>query len=440
MVRTDSNEDPLAKVDAQLVSEAKRIEPKHGLFKLVVLGTGAITLVGLALFFWIAWIESAQELSLFGWMSHVDGDGWFNAARTSATFLAVVGVGGAAIVGYRKQQNAELIRTLEQRRHIVAQRAQATAARQAEISGEQAQTAADQLQLDSKKYDLDRQRQELDSKKYELDRERQQHEHERNLRDRFAVVVSQLGSESATEQNAGMYTLAALADDWASIGNKLEMQVCIDMFCGHLRGASVKSADEDERILAGGEVAELVLQTGASILRRQLRAGGGWATIVDKRNLLDLTGVYFASEDLSYLDLQYANFTKADLRSAKFDDSNLSHANLADANLSNAWMWGVKLKHADCQHADMRKTTLDYADVSDATLTWVNLTGASVNDAKFKRADFYGAKLDELDFDDPYRGKPSFEEVVDLHAASFSPEFAAAFASEIEESRKSRLD
>ena len=45
-----------------------------------------------------------------GWpafISQVDGTKIFDAARITATLLAIIGIGGAALVAYRRQDTAE---------------------------------------------------------------------------------------------------------------------------------------------------------------------------------------------------------------------------------------------------------------------------------------------------------------------------------------------
>lgn len=89
--------------------KARRIS----LVLLVTLGTVVVISIGGALFLWLAWLLSHQaapwrDAAGWAWMAHIDGQGWFDSARTTATILAIVGVGGAALVAYRRQDTAEL--------------------------------------------------------------------------------------------------------------------------------------------------------------------------------------------------------------------------------------------------------------------------------------------------------------------------------------------
>lgn len=149
-------------VDAAL---AKGFERRQSLAKLVGWGTTAVLIVGGALFGWLAWLQSHQPAAWhdragwWAWLSHVDGSALFDAARTTATILAVIGVGGAALVAYRRQATTELTYEFTVRAH--------------EVAIESQNTAAEQLQLDSQKYELDRQRHQLDVERRNDDRQRE---------------------------------------------------------------------------------------------------------------------------------------------------------------------------------------------------------------------------------------------------------------------------
>lgn len=169
----------------------------------------------------MAWLLSAKA-DPADWRGNLEGGDWFDIARTTATTLAVLGVGGAAMVAYRRQKTTELTHLLEQKKHLTAIQIQ-------QIAAQQATTAADQLKLDSQKY--------------ELDLQRRGSEDQRDLRTRFNIVVEQLANPQAAIQNAGLYALAALADDWQTYGNTTERQVCIDIFCSHIRATSRKHSE-----------------------------------------------------------------------------------------------------------------------------------------------------------------------------------------------------
>ncbi|SMG34780.1 hypothetical protein SAMN06296010_1987 [Agreia pratensis] len=87
--------------------------------------------------------------------------------------------------------------------------------------------------------------------------EQQRHaDGDRELRARFAQAVGLLSDpDKPTTRQAGMYALAALADDWANHGRTDERQVCIDVLCGYLRSRwdpTSDKGDDERRIRATG--------------------------------------------------------------------------------------------------------------------------------------------------------------------------------------------
>jgi uncharacterized protein YjbI with pentapeptide repeats len=77
---------------------------------------------------------------------------------------------------------------------------------------------------------------------------------ERELRARFISAISLLSdAEKGTTKEAGVYALAALADDWHAFGRTDERQVCIDVLCSYLRSRwepDGVDADRERRIRA----------------------------------------------------------------------------------------------------------------------------------------------------------------------------------------------
>lgn len=133
-------------------------------------------------------------------------DQLFGVARNAVTLAAALGVGITLFFSYRKQQTTE-------KSQLLAIQAQETANRAQELA-----TRTLHLSLD----------------KHELERVSE-------LRDRYARTAEQLGSEKTAVQLAGIHSLASLADDWASIGNRDEQQVCISLLCSFMNDLNAQS-------------------------------------------------------------------------------------------------------------------------------------------------------------------------------------------------------
>ncbi|OZC42436.1 hypothetical protein CH289_27570 [Rhodococcus sp. RS1C4] len=150
----------------------------------VVGGIGTSTAAGLVLFYLFAW----QQQGPFGnfYLQGVTGQQLFDSARTTVALIGIIGLGGAGFLAYRRQRTSEEV--------------QLTALNSHNLSAEQFR-----------------------------------HEATRTLRDRYTAAAEQLGSESFAIRLAGVYAMAALADDWAAARKPSERQTCINVLCAYLR-------------------------------------------------------------------------------------------------------------------------------------------------------------------------------------------------------------
>lgn len=356
---------------------------------LVAIGTAIVTGAGTSLFLWLVWLLSHQPAPLRGesgwwdWLAFINGGALFDAARTTATILAVVGIGGAALVAYRRQDTAE-------RAHRVA------------IDGQRIANA--QHMLDSQKYELDRSRHQLELGRREDDRERE-------LRTRFATVAQQLGTTDYSVRHAGAYALASLADDWHRFGSDSERQVCVDLLCAQLRmprlhqhkGEPLNSFDRAQD--------DEVRKTMIALLRshRPLeKSSGTWSDCAIDLNGADLTDAYFYETDLSTANLNAANLKLANMTKMNLVGANLRRANLTSADFSRSNMTSARIWHVSVSESESRsrwgsgvtfsKTCLRGALIFGSQLpntdfSESDLTKANLMSGNFERSSFEGAKL-----------------------------------------------
>ncbi|WP_197494162.1 pentapeptide repeat-containing protein, partial [Rhodococcus sp. EPR-134] len=126
--------------------------------------------------------------------THELGDGqWFEASRVTVALVALTVAGGAAYLAYRRQHTADQNQT----------------------------TAAETQRITAQAYALSIRQHDAT-----LRRER---------RDRFTDAAAQLAHTSAAVRIAGVYAMAALADDWQAANDPAEVQTCVDVLCGYLR-------------------------------------------------------------------------------------------------------------------------------------------------------------------------------------------------------------
>ncbi|GIJ51363.1 hypothetical protein Val02_82490 [Virgisporangium aliadipatigenens] len=73
-------------------------------------------------------------------------------------------------------------------------------------------------------------RQRLAEASAELEHAKEERERVRILNERFGAAAGQIGSDQPMVQLAGVYAMAALADDWPE-----QRQTCVNVLCGYLR-------------------------------------------------------------------------------------------------------------------------------------------------------------------------------------------------------------
>ncbi|MBY6366939.1 pentapeptide repeat-containing protein [Rhodococcoides corynebacterioides] len=263
-------------------------KPEH-LWRWVIAGTIATTVIGAALFYLFAWQQGGH---VWNWsLRETTGQQIFDSARTTVALVGVIGLGGAALLAYRRQRTTE----------------RSTA---------------------------------LSSQAVTLSRQQFTHDEVRILRERYTSAAEQLGSDSFAIRLAGVYAFASLADDWAEAGNTSERQVCIDVLCAYLRtptggGRDLASAtDADSGTSAGlnaqeEQVRSTIVRVIADHTRDARRVGARTAQVLKapwKNCDFDLRGARLTNIDWSHcqflgaLDLSGAHFISgADFSSCVFE-------------------------------------------------------------------------------------------------------------------------
>ena len=137
--------------------------------------------------------------------------------------------------------------------------------------------------------------------------------------ERFREAAAQLGSKAAATRLAGVYAMAALADEWAQ-----QQQQCIDVLCGYLRTPprvpfGVRDAAEVE-----------VRRTIMSVIRShfQKTSGPRWNNVV-----LDMEGAVVGLEVLDFSDclfkggeLRFSGMNLSGVAKMSFAGSVFEHA------------------------------------------------------------------------------------------------------------------
>ncbi|ABH00660.1 conserved hypothetical protein (plasmid) [Rhodococcus jostii RHA1] len=335
---------------------------------LVIWGTTAWAFAVIGVFYYLLWLQTRQPYTPFGFLDDATGDQLFNAARTSATLLGVSGLGGAALIAYRKQRSTE---------------------------------------------------------------ETHDNERVSALHERYSTAAEQLGHDNPAIRLAGVYGLASLADDWKSAGRHGETQVCIDLLCAYLR-AEHEPSDLREHDVRTAIVAAIHsrLRSGDSG-RPSWRRYRFDLTATDMKGA-DLSDAYLVHMTLMGVSLVRADLARSvlgvdvrlsdsfgeqlkDSMSSKnapprpprkdtvylgpmFEGVDLTEANMWGAQLSGCVLSHARLREADLTDADMTQADLHTAELSNARLVRAKLVGAVMcADSDRSYAKFDGANLTKAD-------------------------------------------
>ncbi|MGB9929145.1 MAG: pentapeptide repeat-containing protein [Methanosarcina sp.] len=129
-------------------------------------------------------------------------------------------------------------------------------------------------------------------------------------------------------------------------------------------------------------------------------------TVIDRRKY-SYENEENGSLDLSFTNLECAQFPSANLTMAYLNGADLTWANLNrskltgiilyDANLTGADLTGANLTKADLSEANFHNACLRWSNLTESNLTWANLTIALLTRANLNGANLNGANLTGAD-------------------------------------------
>lgn len=336
---------------------------------LVGLGLFGTLIVAASLIYW-----QAELLTLDGEsVSSVESAELLDITRSTAFSLGAIGAIAALLVGYRRQKSTEDTYQQELEKHA-----------------HEVQKHADEV--------------DAANENLKLEREKQRAEQISKLHDRYAKAVEQLADDKVTIRLGGVHVLAALADDWATRGNRRQQQVCVDMLCSYLRSADNKLVRGDHpheepslqvdwgKLKRDQAVRKAALECLSEIKRREIEGPAGrLAQNIEKLTLAVKEGVGFPAPTALRMDLRGIPLCGLELRHAT-----LSYLHLESVDLTAADLTGADLKFAKLNHA-----ILDRATLSDANMTRTDLSEASLKNCLLKGVYMIGTKLSDTTITPP---------------------------------------
>ena len=154
--------------------------------------------IGIGLLVGTLFAQLASGIWFWEWRLTLDSGRWFDVARSTVATVGLFGLGGAALIALRRQHTLE------------AQHA--------------------------------------------LDTSKQAAANITDLRSRYATAAEQLGHDRPAVRLAGIYALAALADDWKAVGVPEQQEVCVNLLCAYFRmpyepkSESAKNGEREVRL------------------------------------------------------------------------------------------------------------------------------------------------------------------------------------------------
>ncbi|MFD5828240.1 pentapeptide repeat-containing protein [Lentzea sp. NPDC060358] len=189
------------------------------------------------------------------------------------------------------------------------------------------------------------------------------------LNDRFGAACNQIGNENPTVRLAGVYALAALADEWPE-----QRQVCIDVLCSHLRVPYEPSTDSEWHHDAESEVRLTI----TSLISQHLRDG---ARVSWRGHDFDLVRAVLRSADFAGVHLTSGTFF---LSLARFPAGWISFDGMV-VDGGEVWFGGATF--------DGARVTFDRAEFRTGRVQFQGADFAG-GEVSFRGARFLGAEVD----------------------------------------------
>ncbi|MEH2015281.1 pentapeptide repeat-containing protein [Nostoc sp.] len=209
---------------------------------------------------------------------------------------------------------------------------------------------------------------------------------DKQITERFAKAIEQLGNEKIETRLGAIYTLERIAKD-----SKDDHWTIMEVLTAFVRvNAPLKLQEEVKK--------EEVLK-----LRTAIRVV---ITVIERRHrendledsMIDLSETNLSEVNLNKVNLQGANFIGTNLQAAEFKEANLQQANLSSANLEDAYLRKANLQEANLTGTNLQRAKFPGANLQEANFLGANLQGAYLSGANLQGANFWGANLQGSSF------------------------------------------
>jgi len=228
-------------------------------------------------------------------------------------------------------------------------------------------------------------RDDLEERKKERDDRRL--EAHRRLEDRFAAILSELGSAApATQAGAAASLVTYLEPEHREFHHQARLAVLTNLKLDHI--------EPIRKLLA--QVYGMSLESGAPVDRFERDLSRA------KLAETSLCDIDLREADLAFADLTNATLLGSDLYRARGFGVILEGARLGAGPARAASLIEVRFKRARCQGADFSGARLINAHLQEADLRGARFFGATLQAAHLEKADLRGARFQDANLADTY--------------------------------------
>ncbi|MEH1931120.1 pentapeptide repeat-containing protein [Nostoc sp.] len=200
---------------------------------------------------------------------------------------------------------------------------------------------------------------------------------DKQIIERFAKAIEQLGNEKIEVRLGAIYTLERIAKD-----STQDHWTIMEVLTAFVReNAPLKKEEKQESPKIRTDI-----QAALTVIGRRNTENEQEKQRLDLSNI-DIRGVDLIKANLERADFISSNFEgallmQARLQNAEFYNANLRSVVLSEANLQKAYLSGTKLQQANLYKANLQGSFLPGANLHLANLVEANLQGANLSGAK----------------------------------------------------------
>ncbi|MCF2151161.1 pentapeptide repeat-containing protein [Desmonostoc muscorum LEGE 12446] len=202
---------------------------------------------------------------------------------------------------------------------------------------------------------------------------------DKQITERFAKAIEQLGNEKIETQLGAIYTLERIAKD-----SKDDHWTIMEVLTAFVRENAGLNKDKEK---AENATPQTHIQAALTVIGRRKSQND------PENQRLDFNNIDISRADLAKANLQKADLAQANLQRAILTGTNLQKAILRKTNLQGAHLIEANLQEAVLRAANLQGAYLTQANLQGAYLIEANLQGVYLNKANLQGADLSKANL-----------------------------------------------